>query len=450
MDLVSKISVSNFRKPGQSTLTRAEWKAMIFSRKKTATSRIFYGWYVLAASFFLLFFQSGARFSFGIMFKPMAAEMGWNRTSISLTFFLNTVFFALTLSLAGKLYDRYGPRMVILVSTVLLAAGYISTSQVYSLWQFHLFYGVITAVGLGGASVPLIAALMSKWFARRRGLAISLALSGNCLGQFVMVPFVNWFVLAYGWRFSYVLLGIIILAGNILLVLTVIKGDPEEMGIKPYGHDPVDAAAKPENPNNTIPQPNDLSLLQASKTRSFWFFLLFMLICGSGDFLVAAHLVPVVTDSGVSPTSAANMMAWFGLLSMGGILIAGPASDLIGNKIPIALTFVLRLILFLMILKYPSPITFFIFAIGFGFTLLITAPLTTTLVGRLYGFTHVGLISGFITTIHHLGGGFWAFMGGAIFDRTGSYQITFTLSAFLAFIAIISTLAIKEKRHTIN
>ena len=423
---------------------------MIFSRKKTAASRVFYGWYVLAASFFLLFFQSGARFSFGIMFKPMASELGWNRTSISLTFFLNTVFFALTLSLAGKLYDRYGPRLVILVSTVLLAAGYISTSQVYSLWQFHLFYGVITAVGLGGASVPLIAALMSKWFARRRGLAISLALSGNCLGQFVMVPMVNWFVLAYGWRFSYVLLGIIILAGNILLVLTVIKGDPEDMGIKPYGYDPVDAAATSERPNNTIPQPKDLSLMQASKTRSFWFFLLFMLICGSGDFLVAAHLVPVVTDYGVTPTSAANMMAWFGLLSMGGILIAGPASDLIGNKIPIALTFVLRLILFLMILRYPNPITFFIFAVGFGFTLLITAPLTTTLVGRLYGFTHVGMISGFITTIHHLGGGFWAFIGGVLFDKTGSYQITFTLSAFLAFIAIISTLAIKEKRHIIN
>ena len=423
---------------------------MIFSRKKTATSRLFYGWYVLAASFFLLFFQSGARFSFGIMFKPMAAELGWNRASISSVFFLNTVFFALTMSLAGKLYDRYGPRWVILVSTVLLAAGYISTSQVYSLWQFHLFYGVLTAVGIGGASVPLIAALMSKWFARRRGLTISLALSGNCLGQFVMVPIINWFVLAYGWRFSYVLLGFIILAGNILLVLTVIKGDPEDMGIKPYGYDLVDEAATPEKPNNNIPQPNDLSLMQASKTRSFWFFLLFMFICGSGDFLVAAHLVPVVTDYGVSPTAAANMMAWFGLLSMGGILIAGPASDLIGNKIPIALTFVLRLILFLMILKYPSPTTFFIFAVGFGFTLLITAPLNTTLVGRLYGFTHVGMISGFITTIHHLGGGFWAFMGGVLFDKTGSYQIIFTLSAALALIAIISSLAIKEKRHIIN
>jgi predicted MFS family arabinose efflux permease len=138
------------------------------------------------------------------------------------------------------------------------------------------------------------------------------------------------------------------------------------------------------------------------------------------------------------------------LMSLGGILAAGPASDLIGNKIPIALTFALRLILFLMILKYRSPILFYLFAGGFGFTWMVTAPLTATLAGRLYGFTHVGLISGFITTVHHLGGGFWAYMGGLLFDKTGSYQIIFVLSAGLTVIAMISALLLKEKRQVIT
>jgi MFS family permease len=109
------------------------------------------------------------------------------------------------------------------------------------------------------------------------------------------------------------------------------------------------------------------------------------------------------------------MLALFGLMSLGGILFAGPISDLIGSKIPIALTFVLRVLLFVLILKYRTPLSFYVFAAGFGFTWLVTAPLTITLVGRLYGFAHVGMISGFITTIHHLGGGFWAYMGGLIF-----------------------------------
>jgi MFS family permease len=364
----------------------------------------------MAASFFLLFFQSGARFSFGIMFKPMMAELGWNRASISSVFFLNMIFFALTLSVAGRLYDRYGPRWVIFISTLLLAAGYMCTSLVRSLWQFHLFYGVLTAIGTGGASVPLIAALMSKWFEKRRGLAISLALSGACLGQFILVPVFNGIILTYNWRISYLLIGLIILGVNTILAFTVIKGDPEDLGYKPYGQADAENNTAPIDTGNLVIGEKDLNLRQAMKTYSFWLFLAFMFVCGGGDFLVATHLVPFVTDYGVSPTTAANMLALFGLMSLGGILIAGPASDLIGNKIPIAATFVLRLLLYAMIIKYRNPISFYIFAGGFGFTFLITAPLTATLAGRLYGFAHVGLISGFITTIHHLGGGFWAYI----------------------------------------
>ncbi len=423
---------------------------MIFLQKNAASSRIFYGWYVLAASFFLLFFQSGARFSFGIMFKPMIAELGWNRASISSVFFLHMVFFALALSVAGKLYDRYGPRWVIFVSTVLLAGGYMCTALVRSLWQFYLFYGILAAVGTGGASVPLIASLMSKWFEKRRGLAISLALSGTCLGQFLLVPIFNRFVLTYSWRISYLFIGLIILVLNTILALAVIKGDPVDLGFKPYGHKNANDAVDPNPSTVSAVHEPDLNLPQAMKTYSFWLFLIFMFICGSGDFLVATHLVPFVTDYGVSPTAAANMLALYGLMGLGGILIAGPISDLIGNKIPIALTFVLRLLLFGLILKYRTPLSFYIFAAGFGFTWLVTAPLTTTLVGRLYGFAHVGIISGFITTVHHLGGGFWAYMGGLFFDKTGSYQIIFIFSAVLAVIATICTMAIKEKKHSLS
>lgn len=420
------------------------------SKKTPASSLIFYGWYILAASFLLLFFQSGARFSFGIMFKPMMAELGWNRASISSVFFLNMIFFALTLSVAGRLYDRYGPRWVIFISTLLLAAGYMCTSLVRSLWQFHLFYGVLTAIGTGGASVPLIAALMSKWFEKRRGLAISLALSGACLGQFILVPVFNRIILTYNWRASYLLIGLIILGVNTILAFTVIKGDPEDLGCKPYGQADAENNTAPIDTGNLVTGEKDLNLRQAMKTYSFWFFLAFMFVCGGGDFLVATHLVPFVTDYGVSPTTAANMLALFGLMSLGGILIAGPASDLIGNKIPIAATFVLRLLLYAMIIKYRNPISFYIFAGGFGFTFLVTAPLTATLAGRLYGFAHVGLISGFITTIHHLGGGFWAYMGGLLFDKTGSYQLIFVFSAILVVIAMFCTMAVKEKRHIIT
>lgn len=411
---------------------------------------IFYGWYILAACFFLLFFQAGARFSFGIMFKPMMAQLGWDRASISLVFFLNMIFFALTLSIAGKLYDRWGPKWVILIATLFLSVGYGSISFISTLWEFHLYYGILAAIGMGGASVPLIAALMSKWFAKNRGLVISLALSGNCIGQFVLVPVFSDLVLGFGWRTSCIIIALCIFVVNTILALFVIKGEPGDLDLENHSRQNPAGNQRKNEPGVSIANTRDLNLKAAMKTASFWLYLVVMFVCGSGDFLITTHLVPMVTDLNISPAIAANMLAWFGLLSMGGILIAGPVSDRIGNKIPIALTFVLRLVLFILILSYQNLYTFYIFALLFGFTFLITAPLTTTLVGRLYGFSHIGLISGFITMIHHLGGGFWAYIGGLSFDHTGSYHWSFIVSAVMAGIALICTLMIKEKRYGAN
>lgn len=102
---------------------------------------------------------------------------------------------------------------------------------------------------------------------------------------------------------------------------------------------------------------------------------------------------------------------------------------------------------FFLILKYQNLTSFYIFALTFGFTHLITAPLTPTLIGKLYGFSHVGLISGFITTVHHSAGGFWAYMGGLIFDQTGSYRLALILSAIMALVAVFGTTLIIERRH---
>jgi MFS family permease len=419
---------------------------MIFLRKKPPQVNLFYGWYILASSFVILFFNSGARYSFGVMFKPMITEFGWNRSSISLAFFLNMTLYALSLTIVGRFYDRYGPKWVIIISTIFLSAGYTLISLIDSLWQFFIYYGVLAAIGSGGASLSFIAALMSKWFEKWRGLSISLALSGTSLGHFALVPLFTIFALRYGWRASYFSIGLIMLVVNIILALLVIKGDPDDLGQRPFGYQDREKIHEKEARISSVENLRDLSLREAMQTYSFWFFLTVMFVCGSGDFLVATHLIPFVTDYGISPVTAGNMLAWYGLMSLAGIMVAGLASDLIGNKIPIALTFVLRFLLFLLILKYQNLTSFYIFALTFGFTHLITAPLTPTLIGRLCGFSHIGLISGFITTIHHSAGGFWAYMGGLIFDQTGSYRLAFILSAIMALVAVFCSILISEKR----
>ena len=416
-------------------------------RKTSPKFHIYYGWYIIASAFIILFFNSGARFSFGVMFKPMIVEFGWNRGLISSAFFLNMAVFALSLTVVGRFYDRYGPKWVIIVSSVFLSIGYMSISLISSFWQFFISYGFLSAIGLGGTSITLMAAITSKWFYKRRGLAISLALSGSCLGQFVLVPFFTQLVLRYGWRTSYFSIGLIMLAVNVALALSVMKNDPADQNDISVRHKNL-SEAKPQKNLDSIGQDSrDLGLKEAMCTYSFWLFAIVMFICGSGDFFIVTHLIPFVTDFGFSATTAGNMLAWFGLMSLAGILLAGPASDLIGNKMPIAVTFFVRLLLFLLILKFQNRLAFYIFALAFGSTFIVTAPLNPTLVGRLYGFSHVGLISGFIGTIHHLGGGLWTYLGGLSFDSTGDYRLVFILSAIMAFIAFFGSILIKEKRH---
>jgi len=413
---------------------------MISSKEANSSGHLYRGWYIMASSFAILFFNSGARSSFGVLFKPMIAEFGWNRGSVSFAFFLNMIFLALSIIVSGKLYDRYGPKWVIAISTVFISSGYILISFIHSLWQFHICYGFLAAVGTGGTSVPLFAALMSKWFTKWRGFTISLALSGTCLGQFVLIPLFNFFALRYGWRASYLFIGSIMFVVNMILTLLVIKKDPDDLSQNLYGNQDDAKMMKTEGVLE------DLGLRDAMRTGSFWFFTLAMFICGSGDFLVSTHLVPFVTDQGISATTGSNMLAWYGLMGLAGILIAGPVSDLVGNKIPIAFTFLVRFLSFILILYDQSLTSSYIFALSFGFTFLITAPLSTTLVGRIYGFLHIGLITGFINTIHFLGGGFWTYLGGLIFDQTGSYRLAFILSAIMALVAFLSSLLIREKR----
>jgi predicted MFS family arabinose efflux permease len=305
-------------------------------------------------------------------------------------------------------------------------------------------------MGLGGTTVPIFAALMSKWFEKRRGLTISLALSGNCLGQFALVPLFTTLITDYGWRASHFWIGLMMLVLNLGLTFLVIRGDPEDLGVVPYGR--IEDSASPFSHDDTVTSPpmRDMGLREAMGTSSFWLFVLFMFVCGSGDFLVTTHLIPMVTDYGIPAPTASNMLAWFGLLSLAGILVAGPASDLIGDKIPIAITFLLRVLAFLLVLKVQSMFSFYVFALLFGFTFLVTAPLTPTLVGRLYGFSHVGVLSGFITTIHHLGGGVAAWGGGVLFDLTGSYQRVLIISAVMAAIAAVSAMLIRQRREVVS
>jgi len=130
--------------------------------RKTEDGKTVYGRYIVGASFLMLFFNSGAQYAFGVMFKPIIREFGWSRSAVSLVFLLNMVVFAIALTVVGRLYDRFGPKWIIIISTLFLSAGFILTSFIHSLGQFFFSYGILAALGLAGTGVPLVSTLVSK------------------------------------------------------------------------------------------------------------------------------------------------------------------------------------------------------------------------------------------------------------------------------------------------
>jgi len=411
---------------------------------------IFYGWFVLAASFVMLFFNSGAQFSISVMFKPIIADFGWNRGSVSLVAMVNMVVYAFSMLLMGKAYDRFGPKWVIAASATFLSSGFIGMALMDNHFEFVLFYGIFCGIGLGGCTVLIFSSLISKWFEKWRGLAISIALSGGCFGQFVLIPVYTDLLVANGWRSTYLFIGAIIFVVNFSLTFLVVKGDPDQLGYQPLGrgsNEPLSARPDDHQISGTT---RDFNLSDATKSFSFWLYVIAMFVCGAGDFMVSTHLVPMVTDFGITQESAGNMLAWFGLFALLGIIIAGFASDLIGNKIPIIITFAMRVALFILILNIQNEVTFYIFSLGFGFTLLITGVLTVTLIGKMFGFSNIGVLTGLITTIHHLGGGILIYAGGVVYDQTGSYENVFILSAVMSLVAVVACIFIKEKRHLLT
>jgi predicted MFS family arabinose efflux permease len=257
-----------------------------------------------------------------------------------------------------------------------------------------------------------------------------------------MVPPATHVIHTFGWRWVFITLALLVLAVNLLVALTLMA--PPE----PLTDSRLDGLTTETAISESAKR--DLSLGMAMRTPSFWWFTVLMAICGGGDYLIITHLVPMVTDMGISPATAGSMMAWFGLLAMAGLLVTGPLVDRFGNKLPTVATFVLRLAIFILILFFQNAVAFYIFTLIFGFTMLITAPITTTLPAKLYGLSHIGLISGAITTVHHFSGGLWAYLGGVAFDRTGNYDLIFVVYAGFSAMAILCGLLIKEKKHHIG
>jgi predicted MFS family arabinose efflux permease len=387
---------------------------------------------VLAAGFLVLFISGGSRFAIGLTLKTVVEEFGWVRSDIGLAVALFQIVSAVCLYVAGTMADRTSPLLVLGGGLTIAGIGIGLMGFMSAPWHALLLYGVVFAIGNGMASLTPVIVMVTRVFPRRIGFANAIAMSGMSVGQLVVVAVLAAVLVAIGWRSVFFWLGL----AHLALV-------PVLLAVLPRGHDgaapPVPQAARDPSPSRTIGE--------IARTRQFRLLLGVYAMCGFDDFFVTTHLVAFAQDRGLNPFIAGNLLALMGLAALLGVIAAGAWSDRSGPKAPAAASFAMRIVIFALILINQSAAMVTLFALIFGFTFLVTAPLTVPFVAESFGTKKLGALTGLITMVHHICGGLGAYLGAALFDASGGYDRAFFVMMASSIVAIALTFCLNRPQR---
>ncbi|MBI2830989.1 MAG: MFS transporter [Chloroflexi bacterium] len=400
-----------------------------------AKPRFFYGYIVVGLCFLGMLIMWGLTYTYGVFFKPVSQEFGWSRAVTSGAFSLFSFLHGMLYIVTGKLNDRFGPRALTTVCGLFLGLGFLLMSFTASLWQLYFFYGVLMAIGLSGSTVPMFSTV-ARWFVKRRGLATAIAASGVGVGIIITPPLATWLISAYGWRFSYLYVGIAALV-SLTLLAQFLKRDPSQVGQLPYG------IANDGRKGTAEWQPEGFSLNEALSSRRFWILCSIFFCFASLTGLLLVHLVPYVTDLGISPEIAASIVAVIGGTSIIGRLVIGPLADRIGMKSSLLIVCVLKVATFLWLLQAREVGSFYLFAVICGFSWGGGNVLLSPVTAEAFGLKSHGVILGVVGAVSTVGSAISPLLAGYIYDTFGSYTIAFVFLAGLSGVALLLGLFLK-------
>ena len=396
--------------------------------------KFFYGYIVVLATFCIFAVGGGVWVVFGIFFEPMLTEFGWARAMLSGAFSLWVFVITLFGIGLGRLTDKFGPRSVVTACGLFLGLGFLLMSQVNTIWQLYLFYGVILGIGISGLWIPIIATV-PRWFAKRMGMMLGIVLSGASVGGIIMPSLATRLIITYGWRTSYIIIGIIVLV-LIILAAQFLRRDPAQMGQLPDGGNELKA-------ESLDLQAGGMSLREAVHTRRFWILCaIFGCLWFSAD-AIWVHLVIHAIDLGIPAASAANILAIIGGASIVGRIVIGSTADRIGHKPALLIGFTLMIVSLLWLLVAKELWALYLFAVIFGFGSSGLVVLESPLAAKLFGLTSLGVILGSIEFVSTAFGAINPILAGYIFDITGSYQLAFRISVGVSVIGLILVLLLR-------
>ncbi len=383
-------------------------------------------WIVIACAAFIVTLAMGVRQAFGLFLPQMSVSLGIGRESFGLAIAISNLVFGLAQPFIGALGDRHGAGRVVFFGTLLYVAGLAGAAWVGSALGLHLTLGLLVGVALAATTFVVVLGAVGRVVpAERRGLAFGIVTAGGSLGQFLVVPGAQLLLSELGYR-----LALIVLAGLVGLCAMLALG----VAGKP-------AAPADEGPRQSLKE----ALAEAGRHRGYWLLNAGFFVCGFHIAFIATHFPAYLDDRGLGLGIGASALALVGLFNIFGSYLFGLSGDFWRKKYVLSAIYAARGLVIAAFLALPlSPFTALAFAAAMGFLWLGTVPLTSGLVGQMFGVRYLSTLYGIVFLSHQVGSFFGAWAAGYFYDRSGNYDWAWAASIALALFAALVHLPIRD------
>ncbi len=399
-------------------------------------------WLLLAGAFAAFTVSAGMMHSYAVFLVAFIQAFAWSRAETSIAYSVSQLVAGASSPLVGAMVDRLGPLRLLLIGSVLLIAGLIGCSQIMSLWQIILLYGVVMTFGANCLGLVVFVPILSRRFVRRRGMAISVVQSANGFARAVSSPLVQLSISSFGWRETFLIQAGFM--GVMVVPLAAMLRRAQHAPARPseVGRAPSTAGTEPSAP----PSPG-WTLGEAVRTPHFWLLFAVYLFTGLGSFLVSLHQLAFAVDRGFDKLYAAWVLGMGSLLAIAGTIVTGSLSDYIGRERAAILAYgvsILGVFCALFITNAHQGWLLWLFACFFGLTWGARGPAITAKTADLFPGRQLGTILGVITIGSGIGSAVGSWAAGWIFDLSGSYELAFILSIISYLCGVIAFWALRR------
>jgi len=408
---------------------------------------VFYGYWIVAATFLCTFIWSGCGFyAFSLFVKPLQVGMGWNRGEIMIALTLWFLIAAVASPFVGRMVDRHGARKVITIGAITGGLGFISLSLMNNLWHFYIGYIVVGCGAAAAGAVPATA-VVSNWFEKRRGTAIGITSIGVGGGGFVMAPIIGGYLIPhFGWRVAYLVLALLLWTIIIPLAQFVIKTKPADKGLYPDG---VESPVAGMTTGVSFSSDTGLTLRMAFATSTLWLIIISFWLNSLSHVSAIQSQVPHLEDIGFPVVIAAMALGGIGLASAMAKFVFGWMCDYIPAKYAVCIGLGFQLVgIILLINLGPAspPAQLWLYTVIMGFGSGSWLPTMSMLVSTSFGLAAYGAIFGVVSFAFFAGSGIGPLIAGYMHDAMNTYYWAFVLFAALYVITIPTTLAIRRPK----